>query len=408
MKPRLTDLPLHRHMAILAVAPAAGVAALAFWLLRRAGADAGALALLAAASAAAAALAAWYGRGLIRVVYTDLRALTRMASAMAEGRLGSRAPAEGQGEVTNLAAAMNRLQDSLVSVTGQLQHQSQALARASEEMSIVSFDMSRNAEDTSSRAGALSSSAQEVSQSVGAVAVAVEQMGSSVLEISKNTTEAARIAAAAAADAQATSGTVARLGASSETITGVVQTIAAIARQTNLLALNATIEAARAGEAGKGFAVVAHEVKELARRTSAATEDVARTIDSVRADTQAAVEAIGRIRETIVQIKQISGSIATAVDEQLATTSEIGRSLGLAAGGAIEMSDGTGLVAEAAQTAAAGSARTQSAAGELARLATHLKRLTDRFQIESAAGAAAETRFAASPAGGEDALRRAA
>jgi methyl-accepting chemotaxis protein len=408
MRPRLTNLPLHRHLTILSLAPGAAVVALALTFMSRAAFSPGEMAVFVLLAAPALAVAAWYSRGLTRVVYTDLRALTRMASAMADGRLGTRAPADGHGELTNLAAAMNRLQDSLISVTGQLQHQSQALAKASEEMSIVSFDMSTNAEATSSRAGTLSASAQEVSQSVGAVAVAVEQMGSSILEISKNTTEAARIAAAAAAEAQSTSGTVARLGASSDTITGVVQTIAAIARQTNLLALNATIEAARAGEAGKGFAVVAHEVKELARGTSAATEDVARTIESVRSDTRAAVEAIERIRATIVQIKQISGSIASAVDEQLATTSEIGRSLGLAASGAIEMSDGTGLVAEAAQTSAAGSSRTQSAAGELARLAAQLKRLTERFQIESAAVHGHEPRIVAPRAHEEHELRRAA
>jgi methyl-accepting chemotaxis protein len=410
MKPRfrITDLPLDRHLAILSLAPALIVAALGVvLLLREPGGETPAVVFLALALLPVVVSAVWAAR-VWRVVHGDLTALARIASAMAEGRLGERAPADGRGAITDLGAAMNRLQESLVAVTSQLQRQSQALAGASEEMSIVSYDMSTNAETTSSRSAALSSSAQEVSNSVGAVAVAVEQMGSSILEISKNTTEAARIAAAAAAEAQATSGTVARLGASSDTITGVVQTIATIARQTNLLALNATIEAARAGEAGRGFAVVAHEVKELARGTSAATEDVARTIESVRADTHAAVEAIERIRDTIVQIKQISGSIASAVDEQLATTSEIGRSLGMAASGAIEMSDGTGLVAQAAQQAAAGSSRTQSAAGELARLAAHMRRLTERFHLETAAVPGHETPAAPPRATEDNALRRAA
>jgi len=293
MKPRLTDLPLDRHLAILSLAPGLTIAAFGLYFLRSAGftlAELGGFALL---TLPVLVLSSWYGRGLIRVVYTDLRALTRMASSMADGRLGVRAPAEGHGELTNLAAAMNRLQDSLVSVTGQLQHQSQALAKASEEMSIVSFDMSTNAETTSSRAAALSSSAQEVSQSVGAVAVAVEQMGSSILEISKNTTEAARIAAQAAAEAQATSGTVARLGASSDTITGVVQTIATIARQTNLLALNATIEAARAGEAGRGFAVVANEIKDLAGSTSRAISEISAILSMLK-------EGFGNTIETVL------------------------------------------------------------------------------------------------------------
>ena len=410
MIPRATlrDLPLDRHLFVLAAVPALLAGAFGSWMVLDLTHDPRpALAFALGAVGLAVCAVAW-SRRLWGAVLRDLRSLTVMASALADGRLDVRTPAGGRGPLTELAVAMNRLQESLVAITGQLQRQSQALARASEEMSIVSFEMSTNAEATSNRAAGLSESAQEVSQNVGAVAVAVEEMGGSILEISKNTTEAARVAAQAAAEAQATSGTVARLGASSDTITGVVQTIATIARQTNLLALNATIEAARAGEAGKGFAVVAHEVKELARGTHAATEDVARTIDSVRADTRAAVEAIERIRGTIAQIKQISGSIASAVDQQLATTSEIGRSLGLAAGGAIEMSDGTGLVAEAAQQAAAGSARTQTAAGELARLATHLRHLTERFQFAVPAAAPSDSRAAAPRDAQSHELRRAA
>ena len=118
-----------------------------------------------------------------------------------------------------------------------------------------------------------------------------------------------------------------KLGESSQEIGNVIKVITSIAQQTNLLALNATIEAARAGEAGKGFAVVANEVKELAKQTAKATEDIGRKIEAIQVDTKGAVAAIEEIGTIINQINDISNSIATAVEEQTVTTNEIGRSV---------------------------------------------------------------------------------
>ena len=358
-----------------------------------------------AAGAAVTALTAFAARWLAGALAADLACLSRAAAALAEGDLRPVAVAQGGRETAALGVALAQARESFAGVMGQLHRQTLALARASEELSSVSWEMSSTAGETSGQAGTVSASAQEVSDGIGAVAVAVEQMSASILEISKNTTEAARVASSASRQADLAAETVARLGTSGRTIGGVVQTIAGVARQTNLLALNATIEAARAGEAGKGFAVVAHEVKDLARSTSAATEDIARTIDSIQADTAAAVEAIGRIQATIAQIRDISNSIASAVDQQLATAGEIGRNLGQAATGAIEISDGVAAVAGAAQHTATGSTRTQNAAGEMARLAATLRRMTERFRGETPPEPGTDT-TTTEPAA--DAIRRAA
>src|SRR5439155_3863762 len=136
------------------------------------------------------------------------------------------------------------------------------------------------------------------------------EMGASIREIAKNAGEAARVADASVAVARSTGGTVTRLGESSAEIGKVIKVISGIAEQTNLLALNATIEAARAGEAGKGFAVVAHEVKELAKETALATEEIGRKIEAIQVDTRGAVEAIGQISAVITQINDISNTIA--------------------------------------------------------------------------------------------------
>src|SRR3712207_4671236 len=162
-------------------------------------------------------------------------------------------------------------------------------------------------------------------------------MGASINEIAQNAAEAARVAGTAVQAAEETTRTVSKLGVSSQEIGEVVKTITSIAEQTNLLALNATIEAARAGEAGKGFAVVANEVKELAQETAKATEDIARRVDAIQADTAGATTAISGIAGIISQINDFQLTIASAVEEQGATTAEMNRSVSEAATGSGEI-----------------------------------------------------------------------
>ena len=157
--------------------------------------------------------------------------------------------------------------------------------------------------------------------------------------------------------------------------------ITSIAQQTNLLALNATIEAARAGEAGKGFAVVANEVKELAKETAKATEEIGQKIDAIQGDTKAAVRAIGEISQIINQINDISNTIASAVEEQTATTNEIGRNVTEAAKGTEEIARNISGVATAAESTTSGAGDTQKAAIELSRMANELQSLVSRFRI---------------------------
>jgi len=173
---------------------------------------------------------------------------------------------------------------------------------------------------------------------------------------------------------------VARLGDTSTEIGTVVKLITGIAQQTNLLALNATIEAARAGDAGKGFAVVANEVKDLANATANATDEISRRIDGVQTATEFAVEAIGQITEIIGRMDQLQASIASAVEEQSATTNEIGRSVGEAAMGVAEITSNMSGVAGAAQDTAEGAASSQRAVQDLSEMAVGLKDLVGQFQ----------------------------
>jgi methyl-accepting chemotaxis protein len=165
--------------------------------------------------------------------------------------------------------------------------------------------MSSNAEETSAQSHAVSAASEQVSKSTQTVATGIEEMDASIREIAKNASDAARVATTAVKVAEATNAKIAKLGESSLEIGNVIKVITSIAQQTNLLALNATIEAARAGEAGKGFAVVANEVKELAKETAKATEEISLKIAAIQSDTQGAVEAIDQISTVINQINDI-------------------------------------------------------------------------------------------------------
>jgi methyl-accepting chemotaxis protein len=172
---------------------------------------------------------------------------------------------------------------------------------------------------------------------------------------------------------------VVKLGESSAEVGNVISVINSIAEQTNLLALNATIEAARAGEAGKGFAVVANEVKELAQETSKATEDIGRRIAAIQSDTEAAVAAITQISGIIAQINDTQTTIASAVEEQTATTNEMSRNVAEAATGSADIAQNiTGVARTAADTGAAAQS-TNQAADELARMAAEMQQLVGRF-----------------------------
>jgi methyl-accepting chemotaxis protein len=257
----------------------------------------------------------------------------------------------------------------------------QALSAASEELTAVSQQMSSNSEETAAQSNVVASAAEQVSKNVATVAASAEEMSASVKEIAKNANDAAKVATEAVSVASNTNKTVAKLGESSVEIGKVIKVITSIAQQTNLLALNATIEAARAGEAGKGFAVVANEVKELAKQTATATEDISQKIEAIQTDTKGAVQAIEQIGTIIGRINDISNTIASAVEEQSATTNEIARNASEAAKGSTEISKNIANVSLAAKNTTEGANNTLSAATELSKLSADLKRVVEQARL---------------------------
>jgi len=318
-----------------------------------------------------------------------------LAQAAADGELATRADAsKHQGDFRKVVDGVNNTLDAVIAPLKAAAETATALASSSEELSAVSQQMSSNAEETATQSNVVSAAAEQVTKNLQTVATATEEMSSSIKEIAKNANESAKVATSAVKTAETTNATIAKLGESSAEIGQVIKVITSIAQQTNLLALNATIEAARAGEAGKGFAVVANEVKELAKETAKATEDISRKIEAIQGDTKGAVQAIDQITTVINQLNDISNTIASSVEEQTATTNEIARNVQEGAKGASQVAENIVSVAQAAKSTTQGANDTQTAAGELTRMAAELQNVVSRFKFDNSPGraVAAESR----------------
>jgi len=322
-----------------------------------------------------------FGQLIAKSIVRPLRTVSAVSRSLAAGDLTGTCGLDRRDEFGAMADGLDTAIGSLRAMLGELATTGGALGAAAGELSRVSGDLHAGAQDAADRAATARAASSEVDVSVQSVMAGSTEMASSVSEIAANAARAAEVAQESVVAAQTADEHITALGAASAEIDGVVKLITSIAEQTNLLALNATIEAARAGAAGKGFAVVADEVKQLAQETARATGDITERIGTLRTTSSAAAAAVGAIREVIGQINEFSLVIAAAVEEQAATTSDMSRSLGVAAAGSTEVIRVVAAVAEVGEATTLGARASKDASDDVAQYAASLQTLVSRFRF---------------------------
>jgi len=260
-----------------------------------------------------------------------------------------------------------------------LEETSAKLAAASEELTATATQLTSNSDKTSQQASSAATGAEELSIGMKSVSGSAIELTQSIKEITQSTNNSAKMASESQERATQSSRTMERLGKSSDEIGSFVKIISSIAQQTNLLALNATIEAARAGEAGRGFAVVANEVKELAKQSAKAAEEISSKINNIQNDTRGAIDTIGEIAKSINALSSSSQSISAAVEEQSATMGELSRIVSESNRAVESVSQTVKDVSEGAADSKTAAEQTLLASRDLAKLSKNLSDLVKKL-----------------------------
>ena len=360
-----------------------------------------------AAGLLTALLVLFLARSIVRPINAAVAGLKDIAQG--EGDLTMRLPVTSHDEVGELAKWFNTFIEKLQGIIKDIAGGVETLSSSSTELSAISEQMTQGITNVSDRSNTVSAAAEEMTTNMNNVAAAMEQsatntnmvataaeqMSATIGEIAQNAEKARSISDEAAHKATNASTNMDQLGAAAKAIGKVIETITDISEQVNLLALNATIEAARAGEAGKGFAVVANEIKELAKQTAAATQDIKEKIEGIQGTTATTVDQISEITKVITDVNDVVATIATAVEEQSAATRDIATNVAQASQGIQEVNENVNQsstvsteishdiagVSVSMNEMSTSSSQVNLSAQELSQLSENLKRMVDQFKV---------------------------
>lgn len=346
---------------------------------------------------------------IAKFIVGPIKAMTEVSLEISEGNLNKKTDYQCKDELGDLSRAFDIMVENTRDLIKKVVENAKSLNSSSSDLSSLSIQLTQGADDVSGRSNTVSTAAEEMSANMNSVAAAIEQasanigivaqsageMTTVINEIAQNSEKGRSITGEAVSQAKSASEKVDELGLAAREVGKVTETITEISEQTNLLALNATIEAARAGEAGKGFAVVANEIKELAKQTAEATGEIKKRIMGIQSSTEGTVTQIGQISGVINDVNEIVSTIATAVEEQSATTKEIADNIGQAAQGTQEVAENVvqsstvaGEIAsdisdvnKSADEISNSSAQVNLNATELSGMAKQLKDMVEKFEV---------------------------
>jgi methyl-accepting chemotaxis protein len=342
-----------------------------------------------------------------RSITGPLKQTVEFARAMSTGDFRKELKIKNRDELGQMAEALNTMTLSLRKMisgviggintinasASDLTSISTQLSTGSRESSSKSTSVQAAAANMSSNMNNIASAMEQSSMNANMVATSVEEMSSTISEIARNAEKARGISSEATSQASVASSRMNELGQAAQSIGTVVESISEISEQVNLLALNATIEAARAGDAGRGFAVVANEIKELAKQTATATQNIRAQIENIQGTTSATVTQMGTIAKVINQVNGLVAGIASAVEEQSSATREIAANIGQASKGiqevnehvnqssrmAKQISEEMASVRHTAGEISNSSAQVDMSARDLNKLSEQLKGMADEF-----------------------------
>jgi methyl-accepting chemotaxis protein len=310
-----------------------------------------------------------------------VKSILHIVDLASKGNLTQKITVVGEDPIGKVGRGLKTFFENISDNLIEIDHASRKLGLASEELKTNGEILKENSHKTDTESSNANGVSTDVNTGMSNLRTEIDEFIGSIRDITQTTSEAIKLTNAASEKSDSANMLIKRLGESSSDIGSVIKLIASIAQQTNLLALNATIEAARAGDAGRGFAVVANEVKELAKQTASASDEITQKIEAIQNDSIDAVSAIGEIAETIEKVNENTNNISVAVTKQTETSNIVSKIVNESASNVGNIVGSVQRVQESAKSTLEAADKNTHSADELSLIAENLNSLVGHFEL---------------------------